>query len=155
MPAVSSRGSFLRYWVPVVLWMIFIFSLSTDVGAERHTSRIIGPILRWLVPGISDAVVDTIQHTIRKLGHLSEYAVLALLFWRAVRQPPPVDRRPWSWPTAAGAVVFAALYACTDEYHQSLVATRYASAFDVLIDTGGAALGMAALWLVGRWRQHG
>jgi VanZ family protein len=124
------------------------------VGAERHTSRFIGPLLRWLLPGVADTTVEHVQYTVRKAGHVSEYAILAWLLWRAVRPPARSDRRPWSWKTAAAAVALAALYACTDEYHQSFVATRYASALDVAIDTLGAAIGMAAVWLIGRWRKR-
>jgi VanZ family protein len=134
--------------------MMLIFYGSTDLGAERHTSRYLGPFLRWLVPGISDATVDRLVYGIRKAAHVSEYAVLAALLWRAVRPPGPEDRRPWSWRTALGAVALAALYACTDEYHQSFVATRYASVLDVAIDTLGATVGVLALWQAGRWRQR-
>jgi VanZ family protein len=98
--------------------------------------------------------VDRVQYTVRKAGHVSEYAVLAALLWRALRRPAPGDRRPWSRRTAAGAVALAALYACTDEYHQSFVATRYASALDVVIDSVGAAVGVALIWLAGRCRKR-
>jgi len=79
--------SFLRYWLPVILWMILIFSASTDSMSSGQTSRIIGPLLRWLKPDISEAAVGRIVLTARKSAHLTEYAILALLFWRAWRNP--------------------------------------------------------------------
>jgi VanZ family protein len=151
---VSSRCRSLLYWGPVVLWTLLIFWGSTDLGSERRTSRFIGPFLRWLAPGVSDATVESVQYTVRKAGHVSEYAVLAVLLWRALRRPVRDDRRPWSWRTAAATLALAALYAVSDEYHQSFVATRYASALDVISDTVGALAGLGAVWALGRWRRR-
>ena len=55
-------------------------------------------------------------------------------------------QRPWSWRDAVLSIVVAGAYAMTDEWHQSFVATRYASAVDVLIDTAGAAAGVMVIW---------
>ena len=38
--------------------MAFIFVGSTDAFSSGHTSRFIGPFLRWLSPGLPDAAVD-------------------------------------------------------------------------------------------------
>jgi VanZ family protein len=84
-------------------------------------------------------VVDTIG---RKLIHLAEYALLALLWWRALRTKLD-DRR-----AALGAFVVTALYAATDEYHQSLVEGRNGSPIDWAIDCAGAAV--ASLWAARR-----
>src|SRR5207302_10580778 len=43
-------SKFLRYWLPVLIWLVMIFVGSTDLMSTEHTSRIIGPILRWLHP---------------------------------------------------------------------------------------------------------
>src|SRR5690348_15570340 len=40
-------------WLPVVLWGIVIFLLSTSTFSSLNTSRIIDPILRWLIPSLS------------------------------------------------------------------------------------------------------
>jgi hypothetical protein len=65
--------------------MLLIFGLSTNAGAPNNTSRIIGPIVRWLVPGISDEALGRVVFGVRKTSHVAEYAVLALLCWRARR----------------------------------------------------------------------
>ena len=134
--------------------MLLVFSASTDIMSAPHTSRFIGPFLRWLVPGISAATVELAQLTIRKTGHLTEYAVLALLLWRALRQPVPHDPRPWSWRTARHALLLAALYAASDEFHQAFVPSRDAAVTDVLIDTLGAALGLAGMAILGHLRKR-
>ena len=84
---MTRTRSFVRYWLPAIAWMIIIFSASTDVMSSQHTSRVIGPILRWVFPGISEETVSRVQLVVRKCGHLTEYAVLAWLLWRAWRKP--------------------------------------------------------------------
>jgi len=147
---VPAKGPFLKYWLPVIAWMALIFAASTDLMSSQRTSRIIGPLLRWLFPNISEGAIRAVQTVVRKGAHLTEYAVLALLLWRARRQPVKHDTRPWSWREAALTIFLAGLFAATDELHQAFVATRFASALDVLLDTSGAALGMLGLWRCGR-----
>jgi VanZ family protein len=130
-----------------------IFFLSTDVLSDQRTSRFIGPILRWLNPGISDVAVREIQYAVRKCGHLSEYAVLAILLQRAMNLATTNTTFRWTWSHAGWALFLAALYACTDEFHQAFVPSRQASIWDVLIDTVGGGIGLAAWWIVGRWRK--
>lgn len=154
-PAVSGKGSFFKYWLPVVLWMGLIFSGSTDLFSSQRTSRIIGPLLRWFNPNISDETVRAVQAVLRKGWHVTEYSALALLLWRARRKPMKEDPRPWSWREAALAVFLTAVYAATDEFHQWFVPSRGASAGDVLLDTFGAAAGILLLWWSGRRRRPG
>ena len=113
--------------------MIFIFIGSTDLLSAEHTSRFIGPFLRWLVPDISNATVASVQLVVRKCGHLTEYAILAALFYRAFRQ-----QQLRSGAVFTISLFLAALYAALDEFHQSFVASRTASAWDVMIDCLGA-----------------
>jgi VanZ family protein len=148
--AVSKLSVFIKYWLPVVIWMAVIFSASGDSHSFQHSSRIIAPLVKFFFPDISQEALDQTVLVARKGAHLTEYAVLALLFWRAVRKPVKQDFRPWSWPLAGNSVLFVALYAASDEFHQHFVATREASLRDVAIDTTGAALGIFIFWLARR-----
>jgi VanZ family protein len=132
--------------------MVLIFSASTDLLSGQRTSRFIGPFLRWLIPGIAETTVKEVQFAVRKVAHITEYAVFALLLWRALRKPVKDDPRPWSWRVAAQAVFICFVYAITDEFHQSFVLSRFASPWDVFIDTAGAAIGILILWRIGRRR---
>ncbi len=111
-----SRPLFL--WGPVVLWaaVIFAFSsvpnLATDLGV-------------W----------DTI---LRKCAHASEYAVLAVLLFRALGRNRP-------------AFLIGFAYAITDELHQAFVGGRHASPFDVSMDAAGLALGLLVLHATRLW----
>lgn len=150
---MSKFQQFIKYWLPVAVWMALIFSGSGDSRSASHSSRIIAPLVRWLCPDVSEETLNLVVLLVRKCAHLTEYAVLAWLFWRAVRKPVKHDRRPWSWRLAGGAILFVMLYAASDEWHQSFVPNREGCVRDVLIDTVGAMLGMALLW--GNWRWRG
>jgi VanZ family protein len=149
---VSKARLLFKYWLPVVIWMAVIFSASADAKSVQR-SRFIAPILHWLFPRISEETISLIVLIARKCAHLTVYAIMGLLFWRALRQPVKSDPRPWSWPQAGWAVLFVALYAASDEFHQSFVPSRDASVRDVVIDTIGAMLGMLFLWVIGNWRK--
>ena len=146
-------GLFLFYWLPVFVWMVLIFSASGDAASFQHSSRIIGPLLHWLLPNLSPATVNLIVTAVRKCAHLTEYAVLALLFWRARRKPGFRDRRPWDWSLAGEALWVTMFYAATDEFHQTFVPSREGCVRDVLIDSCGAVGGLCALWLLFRLRK--
>ena len=143
-----------RYWLPVLAWMAIIFSASTDMGASPGTSRIIGPILHWLLPDLSKEATGQIVFLIRKTAHVTEYGILALLLWRALRKPAQGETRTWEWPVAGWAWALAACYAATDEFHQSFVPSRTGALADVLLDSAGAGFALCLWWLLGRWRKY-
>lgn len=116
--------------------------------SSEHTSRIIEPFLRWLLPDLSAATIAQIHFLLRKGAHLTEYAILAVLLWRGFRGPH-LGVRQSLWPQAASALAVAIVFAATDEWHQSFEASRGPSPVDVLIDSCGAVLGLALRWGVG------
>jgi VanZ family protein len=134
--------------------MLVIFSASSDRMSFSHSSRIIAPILHWLFPYMADTTVHAVVFAVRKAAHVTEYAILALLVWRAVRKPSAAAPRRWLWSRAGFALLFVALYATSDEIHQAFVPTRQASVWDVLLDTIGGAFGLLFLRIIGRWRKH-
>ena len=143
--------NFLRYWLPVLLWASVIFLFSTGLGAPRHTSRIIGPILRWFNPNVTDQTIADIQYGMRKVAHFTEYAILSVLLWRARRRPRPNDTRPWQSGDAFFAVCVALFFAASDEWHQTFVPSRDGKPQDVLLDGCGAATAMFVVWR--RWER--
>jgi len=142
------------YWLPVLIWMGMIFSASSDSGSFQHSSRIIAPLVHWLLPHLSDQAVHHVVVFVRKCAHLSEYAVLALLLWRALRQNSVPGTTGWCWPKAGLILAVVALYAASDEIHQAFVPSREGSVRDVLLDTTGAAFGLFCLWGIGKLRKR-
>src|SRR5436305_14791563 len=83
MTGFSSLKAFLRYWLPILLWMAIIFAGSTDLMSAEHTSRIIVPLLRCFFPTISPLTLVRAEFFLRKAAHVSEYAMLAVLLYPA------------------------------------------------------------------------
>ena len=136
--------------MPALLWMTLIFAGSSDVLSAAHTSRFLIPFLRWLDPSMSFQTMAAIHMVFRKLGHVTEYAILAALLWRALRGTFGVLSR-----TTIGVCTFvvAGFFAATDEFHQSFVPTRTATMHDVLIDCVGIALAIALCVMFSRMRS--
>jgi VanZ family protein len=158
---------FLKYWLPVLVWMVLIFSASADSHSFQHSSRIFEPFLHWLFPKMPPSQIEAAHHLFRKCGHLTEYAVLALLLWRGIHHTRRRHLRPlaesnplqntedsWNWPEAGLALALVFLYAATDEFHQIFVPTRTPLVSDVLIDTSGGAAALLVLWLLGLCRKR-
>jgi VanZ family protein len=76
---------------------------------------------------------------VRKLGHVSGYALLTALWAWALQG---FVRRPVLW-----AVGISLVYACTDEFHQTFVRGREGTPRDIAIDAVGMAI---AAWILTR-----
>jgi VanZ family protein len=140
--------AFLRYWLPVLFWLGFIFVGSTDLMSAEQTSRMIGPLMRWLKPDVSAEAIAEVQFVIRKLGHLAEYAILAMLLWRAVYCR--VNMKTKMSILFIAVWLACGMFAASDEFHQSFVASRTATSKDVLIDICGALVGLLACLILAR-----
>jgi VanZ family protein len=106
----------VRRWLPVLVWAAVIFAFSS-------------------IPSLGTGL-GTWDLVLRKLAHMTEYAILGALLLRAIGRPLP-------------AFAIGVLYAASDEAHQHFVSGRHASPLDVAIDAAGIAVGLAA-WH--RWR---
>jgi len=138
----------IKNWAAVGAWMIVIFFFSGAPFSDENTSALLAPVLSAMFPSITGGQLEAIHLGLRKLGHLVEYFILAVLFMRALAVEFPRHR----WIHRIGiAVLLASLYAASDEWHQSFVPGRTASVNDVIIDSCGAFLG--ALWFGLRHRK--
>ena len=142
---------FLKHWLPVLIWLGIMFVGSTDLLSAEQTSRFLVPFLRWLKPDISNETLAQINFYVRKLGHISEYATLAMLLWRAVRSATNLRMKK--------SIVFVAvwlacgIFAASDEFHQTFIASRTATSSDVAIDLCGAFIGLIISSIFARRRS--
>jgi VanZ family protein len=116
---------FVRYQLPVILWILAIFALSSI------------PTLPQIKFPISPD----------KLAHMGIYFVLCLLWKRALfhQERFPLLARQAVWYAFALTVVYGTLL----EVYQMLVPNRYADVYDAVANAMGA--GMYAGWSV--WRS--
>lgn len=138
---------FFRYG-PLVIWAALIFIGSSDLLSSSHTSTFIVKPLHALFPNASDETLGVIHFLVRKLGHFTEYAVLALFAAHAFRSSPN-ERVSSRWFLIS--LVFVVVYALSDEFHQIFVPTRTASIYDSMIDSFG---GLTMLAIIARY-HHG
>jgi VanZ family protein len=124
--ATVSRSSF-KDWAPAILWMAVLFLLSTSTFSASNTSRVIEPILRWILPSASLAAIAVTHNLIRKAAHFTNYAILFWLLFRG-----PLVKRPYT------ALACCVIYAFLDEGHQIFEAGRGPSLYDVALDSSGA-----------------
>jgi VanZ family protein len=143
---------FVRNWLPALLWVLLLLGASTDLMSSQQTSRIISPILRWFNPEIRPQTIRQVQFYLRKTGHLTGYAILAVLLWRGFQANRSPENREWNWGNALLAFGLTVICAAADEFHQSFVSTRDGSGWDVLLDATGAALGLSLIWIWHKWR---
>jgi VanZ family protein len=118
--------------------MLVIFTASTDLGSAAHSAHLLIPFLYWMNPHMSPAGIELAQFIVRKGAHLTEYAVLAMLLLRALHS----ETRGRFARQALIVIGVAAIYAATDELHQSVNPSRTASVRDVMIDCCGAVVGL-------------
>ena len=142
MPFALTKRRRLSRYGPVILWAALIFIGSSDLLSASHTSTFLIRPLRLLFPSASETTLNTIHFALRKLGHFTEYAILASLAARAFRtSSQPWLRQRWFWT----ALSFVIVYALFDEFHQSFVPSLTASIYDSMIDMVG---GLTALVLI-------
>lgn len=140
--------TFLRYWLPVLAWAALIALLSTGEFNANLTLRVLRAVATLLVPDVSAATLLQINAVVRKLAHVTEYFILALLVWRALRRGA-VDA--WRWRWGLGTLGVGVLWAAADETHQLFARGRRGSLGDIGYDTLGVLL---ALLLVYGWARR-
>jgi VanZ family protein len=136
----------LKLWWPALVWAVVISAFSTSAFTSENTSRIIIPLLRWLLPHSSPETLSELHHLIRKSAHFIEYFILSLLVLRGIRAGRKESHLAW----ALAAIGIVGGYAALDEFHQSFVPGRTAAVTDVLLDTAGgvAAQLVAAVFML-------
>ena len=137
----------LRLWWPALAWALVISAFSSGAFSSEHTSRIIIPILRWLMPHAAPETLSELHHLIRKCAHFVEYFTLSLLVLRGIRAGRQETHLGW----ALVAIGIVAGYAALDEFHQSFVPGREAAVSDVLLDTAGGVAAQLVAALVHFW----
>lgn len=107
------------YWLPPVLWMGFIFFLSSR-------SR------------VSVTHVYATDFVIFKSLHMIEYGILYFFFFRALYATG--GKRLTTKQKLVYPIIFSIVFAISDEAHQLFTPTREGQIKDVIIDSIGALL---------------
>lgn len=140
-------------FAPALLMLYTIFSFSSQTGVESADVSL--KVSRYLViaadrvfdmeldPVRAEEVAQKIHFYVRKLGHVTEYFILAV----TVSFPLYVYRVRGLWLVFI-AGIFCVGVAAMDEYYQSFVAGRGPSVRDVCIDGIGIIIGITVVRMV-------
>ncbi|MGN0484233.1 MAG: VanZ family protein [Lachnospiraceae bacterium] len=142
----------------LLLWMGVIFSFSAQKAKE--SSHLSSGIAYRLVHETEEifsidwsektetSIIEVIEFPIRKAAHMTEYAILGLLFFGSFSAWKANE-----WIKYATSQAGAMLYAATDEFHQTFVQGRDGSIRDVFIDGAGCLIALLLLAGVRRIRK--
>lgn len=129
-----------KYFIPAIIFMLFIFYMSNQVAdTSTSTSGFFVDIIRSIF-SLDESYIDILQTIIRKGAHMSEYALLGILFYYGFSHLQAKYVYILSFITSL-------LYACTDEFHQLFIPGRSGSIIDVGIDSIGIIIGLLIIFI--------
>ena len=152
----------------VLFWLLLIFTLShapSDASTEQSktiVNQIIGNTNQTnnteVVEIENNAPIELkedspdieyLNYIVRKIAHMSEYFILALLVLNVIYQfKEKIDYKYYIM-----AISFCVVYATTDEFHQTFVTGRTGQFSDVLIDTLGASIACLFVMLIEKYKK--
>lgn len=170
---ISARFALNNDWaliilqiMPIAILVKIIMGFSSEVGsASRNWSRPIAIIfakISSLIPGsfglsdipasgnisslmnIESVYLDVIEKIVRKIAHMTEYALLALFVFLLVFSRTYIKRH-YSYIAGVVIVLIVALF---DEFNQKNIPGRFGSLRDVLIDLLGAVIMLLIIRLI-------
>lgn len=138
-----------------ILWILSLFVIFYFTGKtadeSNHTSM---SIAQWLLMifGISsptsdqyEIMIEQLNHTIRKIGHFAEFALLGWTTWNLFRHF--IKKK---LAVVLASILFCLLIAASDEFRQQFVSGRGPQVADVVIDLMGSLFSMACILVVQR-----
>lgn len=140
----SNASAWRIFWIVASIAVaILIFYFSSQIAAESNevSKGFLRKLLTLLLGYSPDKLPRRYNHYIRKAAHFSIYALFGFCLTGVFHHQRRV-------PAIPAAILSAALYAMTDEFHQSFVPGRGPQITDVLLDTSGAMLGALIMGLL-------
>ncbi len=130
-------GGVVWYWLPLLVYgtaIIYVSSLSVphkEVAVFLHSVNSLIPADGKLFSVIND-----------KVYHMTEYAILAVLLFRACHYS---IKGTSTVSLGLLSVVVVFIFGCTDELHQWFTPLRYTEGWDLLADALGGIIGVS-IW---------
>jgi VanZ family protein len=121
--------------LPLLCLAVVLF-MGTGWFGARQTGLWLIPLLKTLAPWATTRDVEGMHMLLRKLGHLTQYAILARTWLLGVLAWKRPSIRTASWI----ALLVCVACAFIDEGHQAMLLTRTGSAADAVLDSLGALM---------------
>ena len=130
-------GGLMWYWLPLLSYAMAIFYVSSLSVPGKELAFFLDAF-NALIPAEGD-IFSMIND---KIYHITEYAILATLAYRAFRYSMREKAEVFIGLLTVVAVV---LFGCTDEIHQWFTPLRYTDGWDLMADALGGTIGVS-LW---------
>ena len=124
--------NFIKYWLPVILYIILIFYLSSVQFPILTISSKTGIKLNEITPYIY---------------HVSEFGLLSYLLWRALKNSNFKNPQLCT-------VIFCIIYAVSDEIHQLYVPSRVFSFLDISSDISGILVVQLGIYYINLYKSN-
>ncbi len=124
--------------VLIILWMIFIFVMSSfNANESANQSNIIVHFISYVF-NINN--LELLSFIVRKLAHFSEYLILGILIYNYCLR---FDL----------SILICLFYAISDEIHQIVIPGRSCQIRDVIIDLLGTICGIIILYFYNKRKE--
>lgn len=125
----------------IMILIIYFSSQTSDKSAKVSTDitkKIVDVVKSKATEQEKKQCVDILHHIIRKSAHFTLYTLLGLSSSGMFVSKKRSKLKVWIY-----AVIYCAVFAASDEFHQSFVDGRGAMVSDVAIDSCGGGFGAA------------
>jgi VanZ family protein len=139
---MTTRTRIAIKWILVIIWITLIFLFSNEVAknSSARSAVIVNEIVNTLHVSLSESILTFLT---RKAAHIFMYFVLGILIYNVIREYNLVVKRAILF-----SILFAMIYATTDEMHQLFISGRSGQVSDVMIDTIAASVGVGVYYLL-------
>lgn len=141
---MAKKKEIIISWMLLVIWMIFIFIMSSFNGniSSNHSGTIVDLIYNLF--DISDT--EKVSLIVRKCAHVSEFFILGILVINLISK----YNVKYSYLIS---FIVCVLYASSDEFHQLFVPGRSGQVTDIFIDMIGTIFSLLVMYLFNKFRK--
>jgi VanZ family protein len=134
----------VRYWLPPLLWMGFLFPLWNKLLSSPILYRLNFKFWMWLKGDISPYQIGIYYIYLRRSLHVIAYGLMSFLIYRFFRAE---DKRIWKYLWAMYTALITIGYGCMDEMLQSFLKPRNASFMDIVMDAIGTVAVLVMIYI--------
>ena len=136
---MAKKKEIIISWMLLVIWMIFIFIMSSFNG--NISSNQSGSIADLIYNLFNISNTEKVSLIVRKCAHVSEFFILGILVINLISK----YNVKYSYLIS---FIVCVLYASSDEFHQLFVSGRSGQVTDIFIDMIGVVLGLSIYCLI-------
>lgn len=148
---MNSKVKRIIFAILIIINCIVIFNFSSQNSEKSNETS--GVIVNKVVDSVAkvnkkvkkETLKDTVSFVVRKLAHFSIYTLLGIFLMNEANTFEITKKRK-----IILCILFGALYAFSDEFHQGFVGGRSPEIRDVCIDTCGVIFGIILVIITGK-----